>query len=154
MSGPLRSLLGGATELAHARLALLGTELRAELVRSAWLLAGAGAAIGLGLLALAAAGAGVVVAAGEEHRVAALLGVASVFAAAAVLIGWRIQRAFTRQVAAFSGSLGELEADRDALVARSQAARSSLVQAGGELTRLVSIGLLAYSIARRFASKR
>jgi hypothetical protein len=50
---------------------------------------------------------------------------------------------------ALAASLAELERDREALVGSSQAQRSALAESGGELLRLVSIGMLAYSVGRR-----
>lgn len=154
MLGAVRGLLGSATGLAHARLALLGTELRAELVRSVLLLAGAGAAIGLSLLALAVAVAGVLLAVDAEHRFAAALMMALLLALCALLIAWRLYRALGARPALFADSLVQLQDDRQALLQRSEAARSALGESAGELMRLVSIGLVAYSIARRFTSKR
>jgi uncharacterized membrane protein YqjE len=152
-TGLVRGLLGHATGLAHARLALFGSELREEVVRSGLLLLGACAALALGLLALAAGAAGVMFAVSAEQRPSAALAFGLGFAICAGWLAWRVRRALAARPAAFAASLAELEKDREALVARSDTARAGLGEASGELVRLVSIGVLAYSIARRLTSK-
>ena len=146
---PLRALLGGFAGLAHSRLALLGTELREEAARVRATLVGAFAAIMLGALGLAFAGGALVMAADESHRalVAAALGL--VFVAGGAYAAWWVQRLMAAKPGVFSGSLAELERDREALVAESRSARTSLAEGGEELLRLASIGVMAYTIARR-----
>ncbi len=146
---PLRALLGGVAGLAHSRLALLGTELREEAARVRATLVGAFAAIMLGALGLAFAGGALVMAADEAHRalVAAALGL--VFIAGGAYAAWWVQRLMAAKPGVFSGSLAELERDREALVAESRSARTSFAEGGEELLRLASIGVMAYTIARR-----
>ncbi len=146
---PLRALLGGVAGLAHSRLALLGTELREEAARVRATLVGAFAAIMLGALGLAFAGGALVMAADESHRalVAAALGL--VFIAGGAYAAWWVQRLMAAKPGVFSGSLAELERDREALVAESRSARTSFAEGGEELLRLASIGVMAYTIARR-----
>ena len=148
MPSPVRALLGSASGFAHTRLALLGTELREELARFAATLLGGGAAIVLGSLALAAAAAGVILAAGE-HRVLASFALAALFAAAATCIALRVRAALAAKPAALGASLAELARDREALLERAAGERASFAEASGEVMRLVSIGLLAYSIGKR-----
>lgn len=146
---PFRALLGGLGGLAHSRLALLGSELREEGARVRATLVGAFAAIMLGALGLAFAGAAIVLSAGESHRIGAAGAVALVFLAAALYAGWWVQRIMAAKPGVFSASLAELEQDRAALVAESGSARASLASGSEELLRLVSIGVMAYGIARR-----
>ena len=148
MANPVGGLLGAASGLARTRLELAGTELREELARFGFLLLGGCAAIILAALALAAVGAGLIIAAGEQ-RVWAALCVGALFAAAAAFAALRVRAALAAKPVAFAASLAELERDREALVERSQESRSAIAESGGELMRLVSLGLLAYSIGRR-----
>jgi len=146
---PVRALLGGMAGLAHSRLALLGSELREEGARVRSTLVGAFAAILLGALGLAFAGAAAVLALDESHRAAAAAGLALAFVAGGAYAGWWVQRVMAAKPGVFSGSLAELERDRLALATESQSARASLAEGGEELLRLVSIGVMAYTIARR-----
>lgn len=151
MLSPVRALLGGAVRLAHSRLALFGVELREEAARVRSTLVGAFAAIILGSLGLAFAGAALVLAVDESHRVAATAALGIVFLAAGLYAGWWVQRILVAKASVFSGSLAELERDRDALIGESQAARTSVADGGEELLRLASIGVMAYTIARRLS---
>lgn len=147
---PVRALLSGVAGLAHSRLALLGVELREEGTRVRSTLVGAFAAILLGALGLAFAGGAMVLAVDESHRAAAAAGLALAFLAGGAYAGWWVQRLMAAKPGVFSGSLAELEHDREALLGESRAARASLAEGGEELLRLVSIGVMAYTIARRF----
>lgn len=130
-------LVSAATGLLQTRLALLGTELRGELARWTIVVLGACAAIALGALALGAASAAILIAAGPEHRVAAGAALASAFAGGAAYAAWRVRAVLAQRGAVFAASLAELENDRAAL------------EGVSELGRLVSIGMLAYGVARR-----
>ncbi|HYL25570.1 MAG TPA: phage holin family protein [Burkholderiales bacterium] len=147
MANPVRTLLGSATGLAQTRLALLGTEVREELARFAATLLGGCAAIACAALALGAGAAGLIMAAGE-YRLLASFGVAALFATLAVFICLRVRAASAARPVAFAATLDELERDCQALVERSHDERGALGIAGGELMRLVSIGLLAYSVGK------
>ncbi|HET7197150.1 MAG TPA: phage holin family protein, partial [Burkholderiales bacterium] len=149
MLRPVRSLLGGFSRLAHGRLALLGAELREEGARVRATLVGAFGAIMLGALGLAFAGGALVLALDESHRAAAAAGLAIVFLAGGGYAAWWVQRIMAAKPGVFSASLAELERDREALVAESRSARGSLAEGGEELLRLASIGVMAYTIARR-----
>ena len=146
---PLRALLRGAAGLAHSRLALLGTELREEGARVRATLVGAFAAIILGALGLAFAGGALVLAVDESQRAAVAAGLALAFIAGGAYAAWWVQRTMTAKQDVFGASLAELERDRAALVAESQSARASLAEGGEELVRLASIGVMAYTLARR-----
>jgi uncharacterized membrane protein YqjE len=145
----VRGLLAGLTGLVHDRLALLGTELREEVVRARWTVVSSISAVVLGALGLAFAGIALVIFVGEQYRAAAAAAVALVFASAAVYAAWRARCALSARAGAFSGSLAELERDRETLLARTEAGRKSVAESGEEVLRMVSIGLMAYDIARR-----
>jgi len=149
MPNPVRTLLGAATGLAHSRLALLGTELREELARFAWLLLGGCAAVVLVALALAVAAAALIVAAAEPHRLTVAFVLAALFLTGGLFAGALVRNALLAGSGAFVASLAELERDRAALLERSQQDRSALAESGAELARLVSIGLAAYAIGKR-----
>ena len=148
MPNPVRALLGSAAGAAHARLELFGTEVREELSHFSALLLGGCAAILLGALTLAAAAAAVVIAAGE-YRLPAILALAVLCAAAAAVLVQRLRFAAAARPRPFSRTLAELERDREALLAGPHGERSNMITTGQELTRLVSIGLFAYSIGKR-----
>lgn len=149
MSRPGRTLLGSVTGLAHTRLALLGVELREELGRFAWLVIGAGSAVALAALTIAAASVAIVLAAAPEYRTAAAALLALIFATACALAIWRVHAMLAVKPTPFELSLGELQVDRQALLAESTEQRAALGASAGALMRLVSIGVFAYSIARR-----
>ena len=149
MRNPLRTLLGAASGFAHARLALLGTELREELGHFACVLLGGCAALVLGGLGLAAASAALIFTVEETHRVVAALALAVLFLAGCGYVVLELRRMLRERAAVFAASLAELERDREALLGESRAARSAFAGSGGELLRLVSIGLAAYSVGKR-----
>ena len=145
----MRGLLAGFTGLVHDRLALLGTELREEVARARWMVVHSLSAVLLGALGLAFAGFALVMWVGEAYRPAVAAGIALLFAAGAGYAAWRARCALSDRQGAFSASLAELERDRAALAERSQAERKSVADAGRQILNVVSIGLMAYDIARR-----
>ena len=149
MSRLVGLLLGGLSGVVHDRIALLSTEFREEAVRARSMLIGSVAAIFLGALGLAFAGLAFVVAMGEQYRAWAAAAVALVFALATCYAVWKTSKVRGDKPGPFSASLQELKQDREALTQRAQAGRDDLAQGGRELARLVSIGLVAYTIARR-----
>jgi uncharacterized membrane protein YqjE len=149
VANPVHTLLGAASGLAHSRLALLGTEVREELGGFACLLLAGCAAVLLGALGLAAIAAAVVLAVPEPQRVLAASAFALLFVAMTAYAVMELRRLLQSRTAAFAASLAELERDREALIGESRASRSDLAQSGGELLRLVSIGLAAYSVGKR-----
>ena len=148
---PVRTLLGSIAGLAHARLGLLATEGREELVHFYYLVLAGCAVIALAGIALGLTAAALIMAAAEPLRVAAALALGAVFAAAAAIGSLLLREAARRRSAAFAASLAQLERDREALVARADESRTTLADSGGEVMRLVSIGLLAYSIGKRLS---
>ena len=149
MPNPVRTLLGSATGLAQSRLALLATELREELGRFAGVLLGGCAAIALGALGFAAAAAALIIAAGEPYRLTVAFALAALFLSAAVAVAVLVRNAVRNRAGAFLASLAELEHDRAALLERAHDSRSALGESGGELMRLISLGLLGYTIGKR-----
>lgn len=145
----MRSLLRGISGLAHSRLALLGTEVREELARFAFLLIGASTAVSLAALAVAAACAALILGVPADWRWITAVGLAAVFAGGTALVVWRVRVALAAKPLPFGASLAELEADRLSLARHSARERAAVGEGAGELMRLVSIGVLAYSIARR-----
>lgn len=110
-----QNLLASLAGLARTRLELLSTELHTELAYLAATLLGALAALLLATLGLAFAGLAIVIAAGEEHRLAAAVSLAVVFLALAAAAGWSLRRIAPATRRPFSGSLAELERDCNAL---------------------------------------
>ncbi|HEX4926572.1 MAG TPA: phage holin family protein [Burkholderiales bacterium] len=145
----MRGLLTGFTDLVHDRLALLGNELRAEVLRARWMVVSSISAVLLGALGLAFAGLALVISVGEQYRALVAAAVAILFGAGAAYAAWRAKCALSARAGAFSGSLGELERDREALLARSESERKSVADTGRQVLSMVSIGLMAYDIARR-----
>ena len=158
MPNRVRTLLASATDLAHGRLTLFGIELREELARSRAAFLGGFAAILLGAFCIAALSTALVMTA-EEHRVAAVLGLAALFAgAAAAVVAW-LRSALAAKPTAFAASIAELERDREALAEQLQDERSAIAESAGELSRivgrvsefsrLISIGTLAFTVGKR-----
>ena len=145
----MRGLVASASGLLHTRVALLGTELREELARWTLAVLGGCGAIALAALALGAGSAALILAVDAGQRAAAAAVLALVFLSIAAYLSWRTCAALAVKPAAFSASLAELERDRRALVDASGEQRSAIGQSVSELGRLVSIGMLAYGIARR-----
>jgi len=150
----MRGLLGGLAGLLHNRVVLLGTELREEAARARWMVVDSVAAILLGALGLAFAGFALVISVGEQYRAVAAIGVALAFGAAAGYTAWRARCAFSAKPGAFSGSLAELERDREALMQRAQEDRRSVAESSRQVLSVISIGLLAFNIARRLRRGR
>jgi uncharacterized membrane protein YqjE len=141
-------LFGTLAALAQDRVALAGTELREELARFELAILAGCAAILLASVALAVAAAVLIMAAGESRILVACI-IAAVLAGGASYLAWWLRQQMARKPRAFSASLDELERDRLLLAGRSDERRLRLAASGEELVRLVSIGVLAYSIVRR-----
>jgi len=111
----LQRTAGSLLGLLHARIQLLGSELREEQHRLA-------AVVGWGILALLLLQTGTlflgllaVAAWGEEQRLVALAVVAGLFIAGGALALWLARRHWQRGDHLFEASLAELERDRRAL---------------------------------------
>jgi uncharacterized membrane protein YqjE len=102
-------------ELSRTRFELFGVELREELARLAAGLLGGLAVLVLAALGLAFLGFAVVFYVGEEHRLAAAIGVALFFFAAAVVAALLVRRVATEKPRAFDATITELRRDLDAI---------------------------------------
>jgi len=102
-------------ELSRTRFELFSVELREELARLATGLLGGLAVLVLAALGLAFSGLAVVMYAGEENRVAALIGVALFFFVAAVVAALLVRRVATEKPRAFDATITELRRDLDAI---------------------------------------
>lgn len=110
----------GATYLAmgRQRLELAALDIEEELLRASYLLAGLFACVALGALALAAGAAAIVIVCWETSRVAAAVGVALFFLAAAAAVGLRVQTALRDKPAFLSATLTELRKDAETFASR------------------------------------
>jgi uncharacterized membrane protein YqjE len=106
-----RSFLAGLLELGRTRFELFGTELREELALLAAALLGGLAALVLAALGLAFAGLAVVLSVGEAHRLAATIGVALFFFAAAAVVALVLRRKAEAKPRAFDATIAELRRD-------------------------------------------
>ena len=123
--GALGELIAGIAGLAHSRVEVAGAELREELSHAAGLMVGGLAVLALGGLAVAFASAAVLIAAWETHRLAAAIGLAAFYFAAAGLVLWRLQQRAAARPRPFDATLRTL--GHDATVARGVAAGVLLV---------------------------
>ena len=147
MMDAVRSLLGNAAGVAHARLELLGEDLRAERSR----LAAAGllsvallyfAALGIAFLAFT-----VMLAAWDHFRLGAAAGLAFLFLAAAGWAAWRLREEARAQPRLFDATLSALERDRERLARPAPApdAAETAVRAA----RWIGAALMLVSLLRR-----
>ena len=102
--------------LAHTRLELLSTELQEELARLGEILLAAIMSLFFAFLGIAFAAVAVMIAVGEEYRLA----VAVLFAVSFLIIGalsaWWMRRVARAKHRVFDGSLGELRKDHELLM--------------------------------------
>ena len=110
-----RNVLAGVLDLGRTRFELLGTELREELARLATAVIGGLAVLVLVSLGLGFAGAALVLYVAEANRLAATLGVALFFFAAAGLAVWQVRRLAAQKPRAFDATISELERDLKAI---------------------------------------
>lgn len=119
MSGGLlrsaQALLASLLGLAHTRLELLGTELQEELARLAAGLLGALVAVALFALGLGFAAAAVVIAAGEDNRLAATALLGALFLLLALGVAFALRHLAHARPRPFDASLTEIERDYEAL---------------------------------------
>ena len=111
-----RTLLANLTGLAHARLELLSVELQEELARLGLILLVALVCLFFVILGIAFATVALLIAVGDEYRLAAAtLFAVSFFVVGALSAAWmrRLSRAKPR---VFDASLSELRRDRDLLM--------------------------------------
>jgi uncharacterized membrane protein YqjE len=111
----LSQLAAGSVLLARQRLELASLDIEEEILRLGLLLARALAAALMLALALLAAGATVVICFWDGARLTAAIAVTSLFALAAVLMGWRLVCALGEKPGFLAATLAELEKDAQRL---------------------------------------
>ena len=111
-----QALLATLLGLARTRLELLSVEMQEVLARLVLIMVGAVAAILLGALAVGFASVALVLAVEPQYRVAVSAGLAVLFLAVAVIIGWRVREG--ARLRPFADSLAELRRDQSALEPR------------------------------------
>lgn len=114
----VRAMAAGTFDVARQRLELATLDIEEQGVRAGAMLAMLLAAVALGTLALVALGAAVVVLVWDAWRIPALLGLAALFAAAAVLVARRLSRAIAARPPVLASTLEELRKDGDQLAGR------------------------------------
>lgn len=111
-----RKLLANLAGVAHTRLELLSIELQEELARLGVILLAAIVSLFFAFLGVAFAAVAVMIAVGEEYRLA----VAALFAVAFLIIGalsaWWMRRVARAKPRVFDASLAELRKDHDLLM--------------------------------------
>jgi len=110
-----QSLLAGVLTLGRTRLELFSTELQEELARQAAALLGAFVVLIFGGLGAAFGAIALIIAAGEDYRVTASIGVAALFLALALAAAWSLRHLTRAKPRAFQASIAQLERDYDAL---------------------------------------
>jgi uncharacterized membrane protein YqjE len=111
-----RKLLASLAGLAHTRLELLSTELQEELARLAEILLAAIISLFFAFLGIAFVAVAVMIAVGEDYRLAVAVLFAVLFLIIGALSAWWMRRAARAKPRIFDASLGELRKDRDLLM--------------------------------------
>jgi uncharacterized membrane protein YqjE len=112
----VRKLLANLAGLAHTRLELLSTELEEELARLGVILLAAIVSLFFAFLGVAFVAAAVMIAVGEEYRLAVAVVFAVAFLAIGGLSAWWMRRVARAKPRVFDASLAELRKDRDLLM--------------------------------------
>jgi uncharacterized membrane protein YqjE len=112
----VRRLLANVVGLAHTRLELLSTELQEELARLALILLAALVSLFFGVLGLAFATVALLIAVGDDYRLAVAVLFAASFLAVCVLSALWMRRLARVKPRVFDASLSELRRDRDLLM--------------------------------------
>jgi uncharacterized membrane protein YqjE len=110
-----QNLLAGLLALGRTRFELFSTELQEEIARQAAALLYAFVVLVLAALAALFGAIALLIAAGDDYRLAAAIAVAALFAAAAAAAAWRWRNFARARPAAFHASLAQLERDYDAV---------------------------------------
>jgi uncharacterized membrane protein YqjE len=111
-----RRLLANLAGLAHTRLELLSTELEEELARLGVVLLAAIVSLFFAFLGVAFAAVAVMIAVGEDYRLAVAVVFAIAFLAIGGLSAWWMRRAARSKPRVFDASLAELRKDHDLLM--------------------------------------
>lgn len=111
-----RKLLANLAGLAHTRLELLSTELEEELARLGVILLAAIVSLFFAFLGVAFAAVAVMIAVGEDYRLAVAVAFAIAFLAIGGLSAWWMRRVARAKPRVFDSSLAELRKDHDLLM--------------------------------------
>ncbi len=120
LKGSVQALMATVLAIFQTRLALLSTELEEEKQRLLATMAWGAVAILLGSFALMFVALFVAVLFWDSHRLLALGSMAAVFAAMAAWAVWRVRQLTAASAQPLEATLAELEADRQALIRRTQ----------------------------------
>jgi uncharacterized membrane protein YqjE len=110
-----QSFVAHLLELGRTRFELFGAELREELSRLAAGLLGGLAVLVLAALGLAFVGVALILYVSEANRLAATIGVALFFFAAALVVALLVRRVAREKPRAFDATITELRRDLDAI---------------------------------------
>jgi uncharacterized membrane protein YqjE len=111
-----RKLVANLAGLAHTRLELLSAELEEELARLGVILLAAIVSLFFAFLGVAFAAVAVMIAVGEEYRLAVAGAFAIAFLAIGGLSAWWMRRVARAKPRVFNASLAELRKDHDLLM--------------------------------------
>jgi uncharacterized membrane protein YqjE len=111
-----RKLLASLAGLAHTRLELLSTELQEELARLGVILLATIISLFFTFLGVAFVAVAVMIAVGEEYRLAVAVLFAVLFLFIAALSAWWMRRVARTKPRVFDASLTELRKDQDLLM--------------------------------------
>jgi uncharacterized membrane protein YqjE len=111
-----RKLLANLAGLAHTRLELLSTELQEELARLAEILLAAIVGLFFAFLGIAFTAVAVMIAVGEQYRLAVAVLFAVSFLITGALGAWWMRRVVRAKPRIFDASLDELRKDHDLLM--------------------------------------
>lgn len=111
-----RKLLANLAGLAHTRLELISTELQEELARLGEILLAAIVSLFFAFLGIAFVAVAVMIAVGEEYRLAVAVMFAVLFLIIGALSAWWMRRVARAKPRVFDASLDELRKDHDLLM--------------------------------------
>lgn len=111
-----RKLLANLAGLAHTRLELISTELQEELARLGEILLAAIVSLFFAFLGIAFVAVAVMIAVGEEYRLAVAMMFAALFLIIGALSAWWMRRVARAKPRVFDASLDELRKDHDLLM--------------------------------------
>lgn len=111
-----RKLLANLAGLAHTRLELISTELQEELARLGEILLAAIVSLFFAFLGIAFVAVAVMIAVGEEYRLAVAMMFAVLFLIIGALSAWWMRRVARAKPRVFDASLDELRKDHDLLM--------------------------------------
>lgn len=111
-----RKLLANLAGLAHTRLELISTELQEELARLGEILLAAIVSLFFAFLGIAFVAVAVMIAVGEEYRLAVAMVFAVLFLIIGALSAWWMRRVARAKPRVFDASLDELRKDHDLLM--------------------------------------